>query len=144
VILLDTNVLIYAVGDDHPLRDPCRRLIAALDAKRIELVTILAVLQEFTDVRSRRRPRDRAISLTRLFSESLTIAETSVADLDDGLELFVAHRQLSVVDAVLAAVALHHDAEALVSADRAFADIPNLRHVDPATPALDALLGSRS
>ena len=27
MIILDTGVLIYAVGEEHPLREPCRRLI---------------------------------------------------------------------------------------------------------------------
>ena len=140
MILVDTNVLLYAVGGDHPLQDPCRGLLDAQGAGRLELMTTLDVLQEFTYVRARRRPRDRTALLARLFAESLTIVETSVDDLDHGLELFVDHRGLDVIDAVLAAVALHHDAEALVSADRAFAHITELRHVDPATPTLDALL----
>jgi len=144
VILLDTNVLMYAVGGEHPLKDPCRRLIDAHGAGRIELTTTLEVLQEFAHVWARRRPRDRTISMARLFAESLTIVTTSEGDVDHGLELFVEHPRLSVLDTVLAAVALHHNAEALVSADRAFSAIPNLRHVDPATPALDALLGSGS
>ncbi len=29
MIILDTGVLIYAVGEEHPLREPCCRLIAA-------------------------------------------------------------------------------------------------------------------
>jgi uncharacterized protein len=144
VILLDTNVLMYAVGGDHPLRDPCRRLLGAQGRGRLELMTTLEVLQEFAEVRARRRPRDRTALLARLFAESLTIVETSMDDLDHGLELFVDHPRLSAVDAVLVAVALRHDAEALVSGDRAFAGIADLRHVDPATPDLDALLSTHS
>lgn len=30
VIVLDTTVLVYAVGAEHPLRDPCRRLVEAI------------------------------------------------------------------------------------------------------------------
>jgi predicted nucleic acid-binding protein len=30
MIVLDTTVLVYAKGADHPLRAPCRELIAAL------------------------------------------------------------------------------------------------------------------
>jgi predicted nucleic acid-binding protein len=39
VILLDTTVLVYAKGEDHPLRDPCRELIAAVADRRIEATT---------------------------------------------------------------------------------------------------------
>lgn len=142
MIVVDTNVLIYAVGEDHPLRDPCRRVLAAQRAGRVELGTTLSVLEEFTQVRARRRSRDNAVSLARLFSESLTILDVSVDDFDHGLELFRAHTRLGSVDSVLAAAAMEHDAEALVSADRAFAEVAGLRHVDPATPALNRLLGT--
>lgn len=140
MIVLDTNVLVYAVGTEHPLRSRCRRLLAAQRTGRIELATTLSVLDEFVHVRSRRRPRTDAVSLARLFSETLTILDATVEDFDHGLELFQAHRRLGSVDSGLAAVAMGCDAEALVSADRAFTEIRGLRHVDPATPALDALL----
>ena len=29
MIVLDTTILVYAVGDEHPLRSPCREVIAA-------------------------------------------------------------------------------------------------------------------
>jgi len=41
---------------------------------------------------------------------------------------------------VLAAVALAHGADALVSADGAFASVPELVWIDPATAAVDDLL----
>jgi predicted nucleic acid-binding protein len=63
-------------------------------------------------------------------------------DLDRGLALFGEHPALGAFDAVLAAVALDRGAEALVSADRAFVSVPNLRWVDPATPALRRLINA--
>jgi len=39
VIILATGVLIYAVGEDHPLREPCRRLIAAQGDGRVYAAT---------------------------------------------------------------------------------------------------------
>jgi hypothetical protein len=39
------------------------------------------------------------------------------------------------------AVALNQRVEALVSADRAFGEVPSLPWVDPATPNLDYLIG---
>ena len=143
MILLDTNVLSYAVGEDHPLRERCRRILAHGRSDATELATTVEVLQEFAHVRSRRRSRDRTISMARLFAGSLAIVTASEDDVDHGLELFVKHQRLDAFDAVLAAVALRHDAP-LVSADRAFAGVPGLRHIDPATPDLDALLVGNS
>jgi uncharacterized protein len=140
MIVLDTTVLAYAVGDEHPLREPCRRLLAAHASGTIEATTTVEVLQEFAHVRARRRTREDAANLTRLYSTALGPIVTTAADLDAGLSLFELHPELGAFDAVLAAVAIAHGAEALVSADGAFAAIPGLVWIDPATPAVDSLL----
>jgi predicted nucleic acid-binding protein len=141
MIILDTTVLTYAVGEEHPLREPCRRLLAAHASGTIEATTTVEVLQEFAHVRARRRTRDDAINLTRLYAVALDPIVTTAADLDAGLSLFGQHPELGAFDAVLAAVALARGAEALVSADMAFASIPELSWIDPATTAIDRLVG---
>jgi predicted nucleic acid-binding protein len=145
MIILDTTVLAYAVGEEHPLREPCRRLLAAHASGTIEATTTVEVLQEFAHVRARRRTREDAVNLTRLYVVALDPMVTTTADLDAGLSLFQGHPELGAFDAVLAGVALARGAEALVSADRAFASVPDLPWIDPATPAFDRLVaGSAS
>ena len=65
MILLDTTVLSYAVGADHPLREPCRRLLRAHGNGHIEATTTIEVIQEFVHVRARRRSRPDAVALAR-------------------------------------------------------------------------------
>ena len=65
MIVLDTTVLAYAVGEAHPLRDPCRRLLAAHAEGRIEATTTVEVIQEFAHIRARRRTRPDAVRLAR-------------------------------------------------------------------------------
>jgi predicted nucleic acid-binding protein len=72
VILLDTTVLVYAKGQNHPLRDPCRELIEAVADRRIEATTSVEVIQEFVHVRARRRDRADAASLGRDYAELLS------------------------------------------------------------------------
>jgi hypothetical protein len=55
MILLDTTALVYAVGSEHPLREPCRALISAIGDGRIAATTTVEMLQQFTHVRARRR-----------------------------------------------------------------------------------------
>jgi predicted nucleic acid-binding protein len=141
VILLDTTVLSYAVGMDHPLREPCRRLLRAHGDGRIEAATTIEVVQEFVHVRARRRSRPDAVALGRRYTTALSLLVARADDLDLGLTLFERHPALGAFDAVLAAVALNQRVEALVSADRAFGEVPNLPWVDPATPNLDHLIG---
>jgi predicted nucleic acid-binding protein len=141
VIILDTTVLAYAVGKEHPLREPCRRLLAAHASGAIEATTTVEVLQQFAYVRARRRSREDAVNLTRLYVVALGPIVTTTAELDAGLTLFGQHPELGAFDAVLAAVALSRGAEALVSAVRAFASVPELAWIDPATSAIDRLVG---
>jgi uncharacterized protein len=53
VILLDTTVLVYAKGEDHPLHDPCRDLIAAIADRRLDATTTVEVIQEFVSTSER-------------------------------------------------------------------------------------------
>jgi uncharacterized protein len=141
VILLDTTVLSYAVGVEHPLRAPCRRLLQAHGDGRIEATTTVEVIQEFAHVRARRRSRADAVRLARQYLAAFAVLVTTSEDLDLGLTLFERYPQLGAFDATLAAVALNRHADALVSADGAFGEVPNLLWVDPAMPALDDLIG---
>lgn len=141
MIVLDTTVLAYAVGNEHPLREPCRLILTAHGEGRVEATTTIEVIQEFAHVRARRRTRSDAAHLARQYLHAFGILVPTADDLDRGLSLFEEHSALGAFDAVLAAVALAREAQALVSADRAFASVPSLRWVDPSTPALRELIG---
>ena len=69
MIVLDTTVLVYAVGVDHPLREPCQQLIRAIADGTILATTTTEVIQEFTHVRARRRDRKDAAELARDYIE---------------------------------------------------------------------------
>lgn len=142
MIVLDTTVLAYAVGADHPLREPCRRLLAAHGDGSIDASTTVEVLQEFTHIRARRQTREDAARLARRYAAAFDLLSTTPDDLDRGLDLFQRHPALGAFDAVLAAVVLNRGADALVSADRAFAAVAGLPLIDPGTDALQALLAA--
>jgi predicted nucleic acid-binding protein len=141
MILLDTTVLSYAVGAEHPLREPCRRLLGAHGDGRISAATTIEVVQEFVHVRARRRSRPDAVAIARQYIAALPLLVTRAEELDLGLTLFERYPALGAFDAMLVAVALNHRAEALVSADQAFGEVLNLPWVNPATPNLDDLIG---
>ena len=142
MILLDTTVLSYGVGAEHALREPCRRVLRAHGDGRIEATTTIEVVQEFLHVRASRRSRSDAVAHARYYVAALSPLATRAEDLDSGLTLFERYPALGAFDAVLAAVALNRRVEALVSADRAFGEVPHLPWVDPATANLERLIGS--
>jgi predicted nucleic acid-binding protein len=140
VIVVDTSVLAYSVGADHPLREPCRSLVAAITDGRVEATTTVEVIQEFVHVRAGRHGRrdaaERGRELVRLFRPLLAPGD---AELALGLQLFEEHEALGAFDAVLAATAILAGA-ALVSSDRAFSSVPAIMYVDPAGPDLARLI----
>jgi uncharacterized protein len=143
VILLDTTVLVYAKGQDHLLRDPCRELLAAIADRRIEATTTVEVIQEFVHVRARRRGRCDAATLGRDYAELLSpLLSPTVDDLNAGLTMFERSETLGAFDAVLAACAARSGMRALVSADAGFAGLAEIRHVTPDRDGLSTLLSS--
>lgn len=141
MIVLDTTVLVYAKGADHPLRAPCRDLVATIAEGGIEASATSEVIQEFVHVRARRRGRADAASLGNDYGDLLS--PLLVADRDalrHGLRLFEEVEALGAFDAVLAAAATSAGASALVSADLAFAEVPDLHHVVPDPPGVASLL----
>jgi predicted nucleic acid-binding protein len=143
LIVLDTTVLVYAVGTDHPLREPSRQLIRAIAGGTILATTTIEVIQEFTHVRTRRRDRKDAANLARDYIELLSpLLVVEEADLREGLRLFEEGTGFGSFDAVLAAAARAAGAEALVSADTGFSGITAIRHVIPDADSIRDLLAA--
>ncbi len=135
MIVVDTTVLVYAVGAEHPLRDPCRAVVAAVDAGRVTATTTIEVIQEFCHVRARRRDRTDAAALARSYADLFSpLVVVDHDDLRGGLDLFERMDGLGAFDALLAATAQRRGAAALISADVAFARVVDPHHLDPAAP----------
>jgi predicted nucleic acid-binding protein len=137
VIVVDTTVLAYAVGSEHPLREPCRRMVAAIRDGLVTATTTVDVIQEFAHGYARRRPRATAVAHARRY---VTLLAPTEQDLDAGLRLFQEQEELHAFDAVLAATTITHQADALVSGDRAFASVRRLRFVELGSREFDRLI----
>lgn len=143
MILLDTTVLVYAVGLEHPFRDPCRDLIDAIGTGRVPATTTAEVIQEFVHVRARRADRDEAARLGGDYAAMLApLLAPGEDELSDGLDLFRRSPRLGAFDAVLAAIGLNAGVTALVSADRAFAGVSGLAHVIPDAATVATLISA--
>jgi uncharacterized protein len=141
MIVLDTTVLVYAKGADHPLRDPCRELIAAISDSAVQATTTIEVIQEFVHVRARRRSRQDAAATGQDYAELLSPLLTVTREhLRQGLRLFERADRLGAFDAVLSAAAPASGATALVSADSGFAEAEDMTHVFPDANGIARLL----
>lgn len=142
MILVDTTVLVYAVGSEHAHREPCRRLVEAIRSGGLRATTTVEVIQEFAHVRARRRGRTDARQISCAYADLLApLLTTTEAQLRAGLELWGRHRRLGSFDAVLAAAALDVGATAVVSSDRSFRQVNGLAHVVPDAGGVARLVG---
>jgi uncharacterized protein len=71
VIVLDTTVLVYAVGTTHPPRDPCRRLIEAIATGQLDATSTVEIIQEFVHVQAQSREHSDAVELGRDYADLL-------------------------------------------------------------------------
>jgi len=134
LLLLDTNVLAYAVGTEHELRGPARVLLLAAAEGAVQITTTALVIQEFLHVRAARRPRADAVALSRDFARACDpLLRVEADDLELGFALFARDDELDAFDSLLAAVAIRSGVDALVSADQAFAAVDGLTWMDLAT-----------
>ena len=132
MILLDTSILVYAVGDDHALRAPCRSLMMSVLDGVVRAATTVEVIQEFAHVRARRRPRSDAVARARQFAVGLgPLVKPDDDDLADALDLFEGVPRLGAFDAMLAAMARRRGWP-LASADSGFRKLDGVVQLDPA------------
>lgn len=129
---LDTNVLIYSIGVDDIYRPACQRILEAIVAESISAAVSTEVLQEVVYRYHAIRKLAQGLALVR---EILTIVPVVLpveqADIEDMLDLVVAHPRLSPRDAIHAAVARRAGITQFVTADRDFTEVVGLTRVDP-------------
>lgn len=131
-LLLDSAVLIYAVGDEHPLRAPSRALVATAAVGPPPVTTSLAV-QEFLHQRRRRgRSLDEACQQADDYLDALAVLDLEVDDVRTAASLLRDVPALDVADACHAAVALRAGVSHVVSPDPSFDSVDGLVRLDPA------------
>jgi len=141
VIVLDTTVLVYATGSAHPLREHCRTLVAAIARETWKRRRPSRWSKSSCMCRAKRRPRADAVGLGFACADLLTpFLPVGRNELQTGLQLYRDTAQLGAFDAILAAAALAVHADALVSADTAFAAVAELAHVIPDQLSVQRLL----
>ncbi|MEX2619915.1 MAG: type II toxin-antitoxin system VapC family toxin [Egibacteraceae bacterium] len=134
--LIDSAVFVYAVGTDHPYREPCRRLVEALGQDALQGEASVEAVQELLHQRVRRTgDRAGATRLARCVAGLCPLHDVTVADLRTALELFARHDRLQARDAIHAATAVNRGIPVIISPDRDFDGLAHLQRVDPVEAA---------
>lgn len=131
----------YAVGDEHPHREPCRAILRRAEAGELTGEASPDLVQEFLHQRVRKTgDQPGSAALARDVARLCRFHDLTEVDVLQAIELFERHGRLSPRDAVFVAFALNHDIDAILSLDRAFDEIPGLERIDPSDAAgVDAL-----
>jgi predicted nucleic acid-binding protein len=137
-VFVDTAVIIYANGADHPLRDPSRRVMRAVGDGELDAVTSSEVVQEilhrFISIR-RHDDGQRIATLTMdAFAPVLPITHASMRRVPG---LARRYPSLSARDLVHVATCVHEGIVEIVSPDRGFDAVAEVRRIDLASYAPD-------
>jgi uncharacterized protein len=132
VILIDSNVFMYAAGAVHPNKEPSASWLAAVARGEIDAAIDAEVLQEILHrYRAIRRWEEGKI----VFDLARQIVPLVLPIEDDTLiearGLLDAHESLSARDAVHAAVVRLSSLEAICSYDRDFDDVEGVVRITP-------------
>jgi predicted nucleic acid-binding protein len=134
-VLVDTNVILYAIGGPHAYAEPCRSILALAGEGRFELEAPVDLVQEILHHRTRRLgDRRQATADARAAASLCRLHPVEPEDAGRVAELFEGSSRLSARDAVFAAVALRYDLDTILSADGDFDGLADLRRLDPADP----------
>lgn len=130
--LVDSAVVVYALGADNPWRQSCRQALVRAGQQRSRAYASVEMIQELVHHRLR-RSGDRAVSAQqgRYASSLFTLLNFDREVLNLSLDLIERVPTIRGRDAVHAATALAYGIDRIVSPDRAFDGIPGLTRVDP-------------
>ncbi|MGL5930670.1 MAG: type II toxin-antitoxin system VapC family toxin [Dermatophilaceae bacterium] len=127
---VDPSVLLYALGDSHPLRTACRAILDGAASGRMLLHLSVEGGQEFLFHRLRRIGPEGAVADFDDVDAFAVWHPFDVGLLRDSRTL-VAQGHVRGRDAVHAATAIRAGFDSIVSPDRDFDGIPGLRRIDP-------------
>jgi len=131
--LYDTSIFVYALGAEHPYREPCREIVRRAAAGELQGEASADLLQELAHQRARRTgDRIEAAEAVRNVAKLVWWHPLEPDDVQRGIDLFEIHTGLDARDAIFAALALNRGVDAILATDRAFDGVDGLERIDPA------------
>lgn len=132
---LDTNIPIYAAGREHPLKEPCLRILRLVAQHPESFVTDVEVLQELIHRYLTLRQWDLGRGVFSRFAGLMEGRIEPILALDVAAAAGLAdqHAAVSGRDLLHAAVLRRLGDDRIVTADRDFERLGALERLDPAT-----------
>lgn len=130
---LDSNILMYAIGKEHPYKQPCIATLKQIEAEVVRVVTNVEVLQEILHrYHSLGRPRVAATAFSALKKLCEGILPVLEGDVDLAFDLLHESPQIRVRDAIHAATMQNNGLSKIISTDKHFDAVKGISRIDPA------------
>ena len=117
-VFVDTNVFVYAVGREHPLREPAQRLLRDRFERRVAMATSAEVLQELLHAYLPVGRLDTLDAALRLAADLTTIWPIDESDVRAARDLATSRPGLGARDLLHLAVCRRYGVDELLSFDR--------------------------
>jgi len=129
---IDTNIFIYSVGRDHPLKAKCEKVLQSIRDEKIDGILNTEIIQEILYRYQSIKELSLGIRLAReailLSSRILPVTER---DLSLALEILQSHPQIETRDAFHAATMMSNGIKEIISTDIHFDLISEIKRIDP-------------
>jgi predicted nucleic acid-binding protein len=133
---LDTAVFMYAGGSEHPHRDSCRAILRQVDEGTLDATTSVEVVQEILHrFLAIRRPEVGAAMAGQVMDAFAPVLPVTHGVMRRVPRLVVAYPRLSARDLIHVATCIGEGIDTIVSPDRGFDQVREVRRLDPAEMA---------
>ncbi|MDP3297007.1 MAG: type II toxin-antitoxin system VapC family toxin [Thermodesulfovibrionia bacterium] len=126
--LIDTNIILYSLGREHPLKEPCRGLIAKIVPGEIAANIDVEVLQEVLYVYTYRNEKVKGIAACRylldIFPNPFPVTKN---DISTAITFMDKYPSLVSRDAIHAAVVANNKLKGIISEDSDFDIIKGIK-----------------
>jgi predicted nucleic acid-binding protein len=137
-VFIDTAVIMYAAGAEHPLREPSRRVLSRIGTGELDGVISVEVIQEilhrFSSIRRRDVGEAQARDAMDFFAPVLPITHALMRRVPD---LAARYPSLAARDLIHVATCVHEGITEIISPDRGFDGVAEVRRIDPAAFGAD-------
>ena len=131
-IFVDTNIPMYAVGKEHPLRATCRQAMAHISNEDVGVVTDVEVHQEILHRYLALKMPEQARQVSFYFQEIVpAVLPITLVDLERARELSADYPTLEARDLIHIAVMLNNGLSRILSADAHFDLVGEIERVPP-------------
>jgi predicted nucleic acid-binding protein len=129
---LDANIIIYAAGKEHPLKDSCQKIISLISENRVSVIINTEICQEILYRFSSIQMLDKGIELTtRIIDLVDTVLPINQIEIEEAMRIIKKYPAIDSRDAIHIASMLTYSIDKIISTDKHFDLASEIKRIDP-------------